>query len=203
MDPKNYIGTKNFYLCKNRTTLEVGPFDGIFTDLILKEQPKKLILLEAHRPSIVDSLSVKYQRDDVEIIYGDMHYDFDKVGKVDVAILYGVIYHSHAPLLVFEELVNYCDPDFILLDAPGSYEGWGITAVDETADDPGMRQLIDKTWKSCNIVTPLNEETIIRAFENLGYVCADKKKSIMAGHWKSFCPIFKFKKQVKNENTNP
>ncbi len=195
MDPLNYTGIKHFYLCKNKTVLEVGPFDGIFTDLILKEKPKNLILLEAHQDSVEDSLMVKYQRSDVKIIYGDMHYDLSKVGKVDVAVLYGVIYHSHAPLLVFEELVNRCDPEIILLDAPGSSPDWGITAINEKSDERGMRQIIDRNWKRCEIVTPLNEMTIIESLKNLGYECTDYNKISREGHWKANCPVFKFEKR--------
>jgi hypothetical protein len=94
-----------------------------------------------------------------------MHYDFNQVGQIDVAIVMGVIYHSHAPLLMLEELVNQCNPQSILLDNPGQILNWHM----ELVNDPGMRHTVSDR-KTCGIVITIDENMIVTAMKNLGYV---------------------------------
>ena len=116
MDLKCDFIDHNFLpLCQDRTVLEVGCFEGWITERIITHAPKKLILLEPHKKS-VDFVVEKFPQ--AVVIHGDMHEEEDlkQVGKVDVALVLGVIYHSHAPLYALEKLVNLCDPQTIILD---------------------------------------------------------------------------------------
>jgi hypothetical protein len=198
-----YAGIQYLDVCQNRSVLEIGPFAGDITDFILENKPSRLILLEACNENVVNHLIPKY-KDRAEIIHGDMHYDIHDIGKVDVVVMYGIIYHSHAPFLLLEEVVNHCDPDIILLDAPGSSEGWGkgwgITCVDEETNTPGMRHTFSD-WKSCRLVTPLDEGPIIKAMKNLGFYLEAREKKYVQMAGKHIALYLNLKNNYENINT--
>jgi hypothetical protein len=124
-------------------------------------------LIEARKQS-VDRLQLNPKLKSCKVLLGDMHCDLNQVGQVDVAVVLGVIYHSHAPLLMLEELVNQCNPQSILLDNPGSDPGQLLTWVKESANNPGMRHtVLDR--KTCGIVITIGEELLTAAMTNLGY----------------------------------
>jgi hypothetical protein len=129
----------------------------------MNHQPQQLILLEARKQS-VDQLRSNSKLKSCKVLLGDMHYDLNQVGPVDVAIVMGVIYHSHAPLLMLEELVNQCNPQSILLDNPGHFLKW----TRELVNDPGMRHTVSDR-KTCGIVIIIDENIILTAMKNLGY----------------------------------
>jgi hypothetical protein len=120
-----------------------------------------------------------------------MHYDMGKVGKVDVAILLGIIYHSHAPLHFLEELVNCCDPDIILIDNPGNTFSW----QKELPNVAGMR-FTSSPKKTCDIVITIDEEIIIQAFDNMGYNITknDKLPTLSAVKYYG-CPVYQYEKK--------
>ena len=189
----NYVGATYFDICHDRTVVEIGPFDGEFTEQILLHNPKTLISIEASLPAVV-KVEKKFKADSrVKTIYGDMHYDLNQVGPVDVAIALGVIYHSHAPLLFLEELVNQCNPEVILLDMPGSSPGWGIEIQREEPNISGMR-FTTTDRKTCNIVIQLHVETIVEAMKNLGYGIAHAGTYPYDVNIKGGVPIFQFEK---------
>jgi hypothetical protein len=179
-----------FPVCKGKTVLEIGPMDGWFTKEILVHEPKQLTLLEASF-DVCNLLKKYFLNANVKIINGDMHKDLSLIGKVDVAILLGVIYHSHAPLYIFEELVNICNPEIIIIDNPGNFFNWGV----EKTNYPGMRYTIGNT-KTCNIVITIDEKILISALENLGYKLETKNTYpnndvIKTGN----IPVYQFRKQ--------
>jgi len=153
---------KNFFsLCRGKVTAEIGCFEGHLTEHILSHNPSELILLEA---SALSSKIVQQKFPQCKSILGDMHLDFNKVGQVDVVFLLGVIYHSHAPLHILEEMVHYSNPQTVIIDNPGT----GEFVIDEIPNLPGMRYITDGR-KSCNLCSLINEEVIIKAMKNLGY----------------------------------
>lgn len=149
------------HLCAGQTVLEVGCFDGDITEVILKHNPRALVALEANEFS---SKVVQKKFPGSQIIYGDMHSDFPKAGPVDVAFLLGVIYHTHAPLFVLEELVNHCEPKHVVIDNMSTSLGWHT----EIPNVPGMRYTVGKR-KTCDIVINIGDEIITEAMINLGY----------------------------------
>lgn len=153
---------KNFFtLCRGKVTAEIGCFEGHLTEHILSHNPSELILLEAHAIAL-NIVQQKFPQ--CKSILGDMHLDFNKVGQVDVVFLLGVIYHSHAPLHILEEMVHYSNPQTVVIDNPGL----GEFVIDEIPNLPGMRYITDGR-KSCNLCSLINEEVIIKAMKNLGY----------------------------------
>jgi SAM-dependent methyltransferase len=148
-------------ICGNKDVLEVGCFDGWITELVVQHNPKKLTLLESNSFSL-DLIREKFPQ--AQVIHGDMHKDFDKVGAVDVALMLGVIYHSPAPLLVIEELVNHCRPNDVVIDNLSPAFEWR----NEPSNVPGMRYTTND-MKTCNIVINIDNEIMITTFYNLGY----------------------------------
>jgi hypothetical protein len=111
-----------------------------------------------------------------------------QVGKVNVALVLGVIYHSHAPLHALEKLVNSCEPDIIILDNMQPFLDW----KEEIPNEPGMRNTIDNK-RTSNIVISISNEITITAMKNLGYnlVKQDEYPHPSQG-WGN--PIFHFEK---------
>jgi len=153
----NFLST----LCANKVVLEVGCFDGWITELIVQHNPTKLVAMEANKSS---SELVQKKFPTTQVIYGDMHKDFYKVGPVEVALLLGVIYHTPAPLLVLEELITHCQPNDVVIDNLSPSLQWR----NEPTNVPGMRYTTSNV-KTCDIVVNIDNEIMIAAFENLGY----------------------------------
>lgn len=187
-DTWQYIDDNFLHVCRDKSVVEIGPFDGWISERIMNHQPRQLTLIEARKQS-VDQLQLNPKLKSCKVLLGDMHYDLNQVGSVDVAIVMGVIYHSHAPLLMLEELVNQCNPQSILLDNPGQIFKW----IKELVNDPGMRHTVSDR-KTCGIVITIDEDIIITAMENLGYRLQMKK--ILPGtlSQKTGCPIYQFEK---------
>lgn len=188
MDAKvNFLNQNFLQQCQGRIVLEVGCYDGWITEQIANNNPAELILLEANAEAVQ---VVTDQFPTARIIHGDMHKDADlqQVGKVDVALLLGIIYHSHAPLYMLEQLVNHCDPDTIILDNMSPQFQW----VEETVNVPGMRYTINNR-RACNIVINIDNEITVKAMQHLGYRLVTKTvyPSDAQGASK---PIFHFEK---------
>ena len=170
MDIKcDFIDHNFLSVCQNRTVLEIGCFEGWITERVLTHTPKELILLESHKKS-VDFMIEKFP--ETKIIHGDMHEDVDlkQVGQVEVALVLGVIYHSHAPLYALEKLVNFCQPQTIIIDNMAPSFAW----AEETANEQGMRNTT-ASWRTCNIVINIDNEITILALKNLGYELIKQK----------------------------
>ena len=164
MDIKCDFIDRNFLqVCKDRTVLEVGCFEGWIIERLVTHNPKQVILMEPHKKS-ADFVAEKFPQ--ARIIRGDMHDNADvkQVGPVDVALILGVIYHSHAPLHALETLINGCNPQTIILDNMNSRFEWS----EENVDEQGMRCTVDGR-KTCKIVINIDNEITIKAMNNLGY----------------------------------
>jgi len=175
-------------LCPGKTILEIGCFDGPITKVIEQYHPQSLTLLEANRSAVQDVTRLfPYAK----VIHGDMHKDLAQVGTVDLAIVLGVIYHSHAPLMVIEELVNCCNPRDIIIDNLAPRFSWNI----EIPNRPGMRYTISDQ-KTCNILINIDDEMMITAFENLGYRLV-KKLLYPENARAPNLPVFHFTQDIK------
>jgi hypothetical protein len=187
-DTWQHIDDNFLHLCESRSVVEVGPFNGWISERIIKHRPTNLTLIEANRDA-ANQLKLNPNLASCKIILGDMHYDLNQVGQVDVAIVFGVIYHSHAPLLLLEELVTHCIPQTILLDNPGIRLSWG----QEIINSPGMRY-VTSNKKTCGIVIEIDEELLTTAMINLGYRLHMKKILPENLSLKSKWPIYQFEK---------
>jgi trans-aconitate methyltransferase len=181
----NFLNDNFLHYCRDKTVVELGCFDGHITEWIVKNNPSKLTLLEASETPVNQ---VRKKFPEAIVIHGDMHEDLNKVGKVDVALVLGVIYHSHAPLHVLEKLVNCCDPTTIIIDnmAPG-FEWYN-----EVSNRPGMRYVVGNK-KTCNIVITISNELTVQVMTNLGYQLIKKDVYPLNSRGPGQ-PIFHFKK---------
>jgi SAM-dependent methyltransferase len=171
--------------CQDRTVLEIGCFGGWITERLMTNSPKQVILLEANGDAVA---TVTERFPTARVIQGDMHDDLEQVGKVDVALLFGIIYHSHAPFYMLEKLVNYCDPETVIIDNMNPQFSWH----EETPNIPGMRYTVGD-WRTCNIVVNIDNLMTVRAMDNLGYrlVSQDTYPDDAQGAGR---PIFHFEK---------
>ncbi len=184
-----YINENFLHLCNNKSVVEIGPYDGWISEYIVTQTPTSLTLLEANTQAI-DNLRSNAALATCKILLGDMHCDLDQVGPVDVAVVLGVIYHSHAPLLFLEELVNQCNPQTILLDNPGQMFNWS----EENINAPGMRHVVDNK-KTCGIVITIDEAIILAAMKNLGYTLHLKQTLPQTLNFKAkSVPIYQFER---------
>jgi hypothetical protein len=159
----DFIDQNFLHLCQDRTVLEIGCFHGWVTERVITHNPKKLILLESYVHA-VNLVRDKFLT--ATVIHGDMHEhaDMQQVGKVDVALMLGVIYHSHAPLQALEKLVILCEPQTIILDNMQPFLDW----KEETANTAGMRNTVGHR-RTCNIIISIPNDLTIKAMHNLGY----------------------------------
>jgi SAM-dependent methyltransferase len=180
-----FLSNYFLYLCKGRRVLEVGCFGGLISAEIMKHNPCELIMMEAAETA---AAAAQQRIPEARVIVGDMHEDLNQVGLVDVVLLLGVIYHSHAPLHVLEHMVKHNDPSIVIIDNPGNK----FEVRDETPNSPGMRYVTDKR-RTCQLVMNISDEILILAMKNLGYELTDQKKyptdSLIPG-----APIFYFEK---------
>ena len=185
----NFISQHFLQHCQDKIVLEIGCYEGWITERVITHNPSKLILLESHKPA-VDIITEKFPQ--ATIIHGDMHEDVDlnQAGKVDVALVLGVIYHSHAPLHALEKLINICNPGIVILDNMDPSLSW----KDEKANNPGMRNTVDNK-QTCDIVITLSNEIITKAMENLGYALVKQELYPRPSQgWGN--PIFQFERQL-------
>lgn len=97
---------------KNKTILELGPFEGQVSLMIMKQSPKKVIALEARpynyaKTSVISSLN-KWQN--YELLLGDMHLFPQLVKeKIDIIFCAGVLYHSAKPWWLLKTCMEQCN----------------------------------------------------------------------------------------------
>lgn len=97
---------------KNKVVLELGPFEGHDTVMIMAQKPKKVIGLEA-RPlnyAKIAVLRTLHNWQNHELILGDMHLFPELVkDKIDVIFCSGVLYHSPKPWWLLKSCMDRCD----------------------------------------------------------------------------------------------
>ena len=120
---KSIISNEVFDCVNSQTSvLEIGPFHGAFTDLLLEKNPKRLCLIEPNKHACVQ-LAEKYRVYQNVLVSSDNVFDMlnqAHVGQFDVVVAFGVLYHWHNPFDFFERVANLIKPEFFLIDSPGT-----------------------------------------------------------------------------------
>lgn len=171
-DHDNYekiLSENYFYFCQHKKILEIAPADGVHSELIGRHNPDYYLAIEA------DSHAVESLRNNTKfnkIIEDDVFLAINQFEKFDVVICFGLLYHLPHPYYLLELIVNYNDPEIIILD---TVRVDNIISVSEKINVPGYRQ-VKENWKTCgyNIVLPL--ENIDLALQHLGYKMSIKHK---------------------------
>lgn len=97
---------------KDKTVLELGPFEGHDTVMLMDQKPKKVIGIEA-RPINYAKISVTrslYNWSNYELILGDMHLFPELIDeKLDIIFCAGVFYHTDKPWWLLENCMRHSD----------------------------------------------------------------------------------------------
>jgi SAM-dependent methyltransferase len=147
--------------------LEIGPFDGWFSDLILQKSPRYLELVESNIFA-TKRLTEKYKSNtNVKVIEADI-FDIIKtypIHSFDVVIVFGVLYHWHNPIELLEHVTNLIDPSYVCIDNVGASE---VYISDEEINVGGSRNIVNFK-KTANLSLALPGKIISKAMTNLGY----------------------------------
>ncbi len=99
-------------ILEDKTVLELGPFEGQVTPMIMDQRPKKVVGLEA-RPMNYAKVSVTrslYNWDNYELVLGDMHLFPQLIDdKFDTIFCAGVLYHSDKPWWLLKTCMEHCN----------------------------------------------------------------------------------------------
>lgn len=97
---------------KDKTVLELGPFEGHDTVMLMDQKPRKVIGIEA-RPLNYAKISVTrslYNWSNYELILGDMHLFPQLIQeKLDIIFCSGVFYHTDKPWWLLESCMQHSD----------------------------------------------------------------------------------------------
>ena len=147
------------------TLLELGPHDGSWITPAFADRVGKLAFIELDHTA-VESLQELYPN--AHIISADYHTAVQGMGQYDAVAMFSVLNHSHSPLGLLEDVVNYVRPRHIFLD---SEPGAGVRIVREDVNQPGQRQTIRP---STGLSIQLGSQIYAAALANMGYTLVKK-----------------------------
>lgn len=153
-----------FDCCQGSKVLEIGPFNGTHTDLILSKNSTSLTLVEPNEDAY-KTLLIKYSNT-CEIIKDDIFFYLDQKRDFDVVVCCGVMYHLHSPFWLLELIANRINPKTFILES--YFVSRGLAYTEEDDEMLGHRQLSDG-WKSCQINVRISENMTINSMRKLGY----------------------------------
>lgn len=159
----DFIVANNFWSVRDLTVLELGPQSGDFFTKKLLDVATSVTCIELDSKAI-DALDQQIFRNKINLIKDDFHDAVKTVGQFDAVVIYGVLYHSPAPLKLIEDIVNFVKPKIILLET--QHEDYFISLADENNNVSGMRQ---NQLESCGISLIVGTDIYKKALSNLGY----------------------------------
>ena len=165
------IAKEFFYLCSDKTVLEIAPMVGHQTQAIVKYPIKSLLLVEpnqTYNAKLIEFFPT------ATIINDDIFNVYHNKVLVDVVVACGLLYHLHSPLYLLELIANQSDPEYIILDAIHLPPPPGILITNELPNTPGNRYTTTPAWKAVNYSICLNFSYIDQALTDLGYKCINK-----------------------------
>ena len=158
-----FVSSKYFKVCKGSRVLEIGPFEGAHSHKIISHQPDFLKVIEGFSKSIPVLNSIPGIN---SVVHDDVMLALHKPEKFDVVVCFGVLYHLHSPIHLLELIVNYCDPEYIILDCV--MEQNHITLLHENLDIAGSCQ-VRPSWKSAKVNCVIPFLSYMDVMKNLGY----------------------------------
>jgi hypothetical protein len=154
---QNYLS-----VCNNKTILEIACGTGTISKRIVNHSPQKFTMVDpGHKISPIEETS------QIQFISEDINHWLSQPRPSDVVICCGFLYHLHSPLHLLELIVNYCNPETIILDnvvAPHP-----LAFNQETHNVPGNR-FVEKEWKHCPYNMPTPFFVINQSLDHMGYV---------------------------------
>ena len=164
------IAKEFFYLCSDKTVLEIAPFGGNQTQAIVKYPIKSLLLVE---PNQTCNAKLIEFFPTATIINDDIFNVYHNKVLVDVVVACGLLYHLHSSLYLLELIANQSDPEYIILDSIHRPPP-GIIIKNELLNVPGNRYTTAPAWKAVNYSISLAFDYFDQALTDLGYKCINK-----------------------------
>jgi SAM-dependent methyltransferase len=159
-----FINNKYFSICQNQRVLEIGPFGGKHSKLIINNAPSYFETIEGDAEN-ARKLSNIIGIDN--IIHNDVIVELQENSKqFDVCVCFGVLYHLHSPLHLIELIINKCQPRYLLLDCVMAPHP--LVFLDESINTPGNCQTV-KEWKSCKLNLVIPFFIYNQSLYNMGY----------------------------------
>ena len=159
-----YMANNWFYIAKNKTVLEVGPSTGWFTHTLLHCKPKHITSVERYHNFYNELVHLFFNIKNTTLIHDDIYYYLSHYKpKFDIVVALGVVYHFTDPIGLLEKIVNYCKPEYILIDSPD-----GTLNIVEEPGNPGDRQN-ESDFVSSNITITVPIDLLITVLEKYGY----------------------------------
>jgi SAM-dependent methyltransferase len=178
-----------FNVCRDKTVLEIGPYIGIHSQVILSHEPKELTLVEANH-AVINTLTNTFSDKNVNVIHDDIFFYLEETHNFDVVVCCGVLYHLHAPLYLLELIVNRSSPQYLILE---TFTRQYFSLDIEDDNSPGARQLVNG-WKSVNMSIKIPKDAIINGMNNMGYRLKEFTNSIKKPHVEASSVLFVFEK---------
>jgi hypothetical protein len=135
IDDAEYIDTVSniLSLVKHKVVLELAPFSGWHTSIMLNNGAKKIICVEPN-PSVIDSPIYSDPRVNLHISTANDYYKTSRE-TVDVVTCMGLLYHLHSPLHLLEQIINFSNPEYLIIETV--IRNSNITLVHEEYNVPG------------------------------------------------------------------
>ena len=162
-DYYDFINANYFNILKQRSVLEIGPFDGHHSKLIVDNGPSYFEVIEGNEQACQILKKISGINN---IIHDDVMQNLISSRPFDVVVCFGVLYHLHSPLHLLELIVNYCDPEYILIEC--IMEQGKSSFFYEQVNIPGYAQTRNG-WKSCSKNLAIPFSTYLDVMKNLGY----------------------------------
>lgn len=176
-----YIDDRFFSICEDKEVLELGPAHGTMSSYINLRNPKKFTVVEPDLTccEMLDIILSDENRTVHNLPYNDYYALYKE--KYDVVLCCGLLYHLHSPIDLLEKIVNFNDPEYILITNI-EFSETGLSENIEPTDEVLMRYLDSGITKSIDRNLYLSQKDLVTCLGTVGYEVVDE---ITTDKWKS------------------
>ena len=116
IDEVEYLETVSeiLSLVKDKVVLELAPFLGWHTSIMLNNGAKKIICVEPNS-IVIGSAVYSDPRVNLHISTANDYYKTTRE-TVDVVTCMGLLYHLHSPLHLLEQIINFSNPEYLIIE---------------------------------------------------------------------------------------
>jgi hypothetical protein len=145
--------------------LEIGPFQGQHTQLLVEGGVKTATLVEPN----AEAAAYLQQHYNFDVVVADAYRYLNTPKYHDAVLLCGVLYHLHSPLYLLELIANNVNPQYIITETHLSgHELIGNYGY-EQLNVPGNRYT--GGWRGVGFNCSMSERVMGESMSNLGYKC--------------------------------
>lgn len=176
-----YIDKNIFHLCEDKKVLEIGPAHGAMSSYITLRNPKKFTVVEPD-PKCNESLKfiLKGENEFIHQLPVNDYYKIEKE-KYDVVLCCGILYHLHSPIDLLEKIVNFNDPEYILVTNI-DFKSTSLSDNTEPCNEILMRYLDEGISKPIDRNLYLSQKDLVTCLNTVGYEVVNE---ITTDEWKS------------------